>query len=212
LSASTRPKSRASHGTEIRSEQQRLPLSPAPSAAISAQTPEPSAGEEAIDIKDEFEPILRGWEKLGLGKVDHRSQRALENRRAEGATLEQFAAAVAGAGVDEWLRRRAKVPFAVVFASLASLERFAHAGRKRFAFQALEQRQVAEKGRREAEVEPLPAAVLHKGLKPDSGFLQLRPFIVRRPPPPATAAELARRRNEQLARLQAWTRENGLDV
>jgi hypothetical protein len=51
--------------------------------------------------------------------------RALRNRHAEGATREQLAAAVEGARHDEWLRQgRAKSAFAVVFASLASVDRF----------------------------------------------------------------------------------------
>jgi hypothetical protein len=83
-----------------------------------------------MHLGEEIESVRRAWETLGLGKLDGRSERALQNRIADGATPEQIHAAVKGAGDDDWLRRRAKVPFAVVFASLASLERFAHQGRK----------------------------------------------------------------------------------
>lgn len=79
----------------------------------------------------ELEKVLAAWRTLDLGEPDDRSVRALRNRYAEGATSEQLAAAVEGARHDEWLRQgRAKSPFAVVFASLASVERFADAGRE----------------------------------------------------------------------------------
>ncbi len=77
----------------------------------------------------ELEKILAAWRALNLGAPDDRSVQALQNRHAEGATVEQLAAAVGGAKHDEWLRQgRAKSPFAVVFTSLFSVERFANAG------------------------------------------------------------------------------------
>jgi len=79
----------------------------------------------------ELEKVLAAWRTLDLGEPDDRSVRALRNRYAEGATSEQLAAAVEGARHDEWLRKgHAKSPFAVVFASLASVDRFANAGRE----------------------------------------------------------------------------------
>jgi len=82
-------------------------------------------------VAPELEKVLAAWRTLDLGEPDDRSVRALRNRHAEGATSEQLAAAVEGARHDEWLRQgRAKSPFAVVFASLASVDRFADAGRE----------------------------------------------------------------------------------
>jgi hypothetical protein len=82
-------------------------------------------------VAPELEKVLAAWRTLDLGEPDDRSVRALKNRHAEGATSEQLAAAVEGARHDEWLRQgRAKSPIAVVFASLASVDRFADAGRE----------------------------------------------------------------------------------
>jgi hypothetical protein len=76
----------------------------------------------------ELEKVLAAWRTLDLGEPDDRSMR---NRHAEGATTQQLTMAVEGARQDEWLRQgRAKSPFAVVFASLASVERFGDAGRE----------------------------------------------------------------------------------
>jgi hypothetical protein len=128
---STQPKSDASSGTEIRNEQKPPPTTPPASTRRPSRLQPPGVvADPPIDGRLEIEPIRQAWEKLGLGSLDGRAARALENRAAEGATLEQLEAAVAGASTDDWLRRRAKVPFAVVFASVASIERFAHEGRK----------------------------------------------------------------------------------
>jgi hypothetical protein len=84
--------------------------------------------EQAGDV----EPVLAAWRNLNLGEPDDRSVRALKNRLAEGTTMLQLLAAVDGASGDEWLRAgRAKVPFAIVFASGRSVERFATGGRER---------------------------------------------------------------------------------
>lgn len=77
----------------------------------------------------ELEQVLGAWRALGLSEPDDRSVRALRNRQAEGATIKQLAAAVEGAKRDEWLQQgRAQSPFAVVFASVESVARFAAAG------------------------------------------------------------------------------------
>jgi hypothetical protein len=82
-------------------------------------------------VPPELEKILATWRTLDLSEPDDRSMRALRNRYAEGATSEQLAMAVEGARHDEWLRQgRAKSPFAVVFASLTTIERFASSGRE----------------------------------------------------------------------------------
>jgi hypothetical protein len=79
-------------------------------------------------LPPELEKVLAAWRSLDLGEPDDRSMRALRNRHAEGATSEQLAGAVQGARHEEWLRQgHAKPPFAVVFTSLASIERFAGA-------------------------------------------------------------------------------------
>jgi hypothetical protein len=84
----------------------------------------------ARTVPPELEKVLGAWRALDLGEPDDRSIRALRNRHAEGATTEQLAGAVEGARHDQWLRQgHAKSPFAVVFASLASIDRFAKAGR-----------------------------------------------------------------------------------
>ena len=168
-----------------------------------------------IEVGPELKPIRESWEKLGLGALDHRSARALENRHAEGATLEQLEAAVAGAGADEWIRRRAKVPFAVVFASLASLERFAHQGRKILDSRAFESRQAAEERRKDREWRAQQRAIVQNEIPPTADELRAELLGIPSPPlPPArpmTAEELAKHRAEQLARAEAWARENGVE-
>lgn len=82
-------------------------------------------------LPPKLEQVLAAWRALNLSTHDDRSVRALQNRHAEGATVEQLAAAVEGAKHDEWLRQgRAKSPFAVVFASLETVERFDTAGQE----------------------------------------------------------------------------------
>ena len=90
------------------------------------------AGQErSRKVPPELETILAAWRALDLGEPDDRSIQALRNRHAEGATSEQLAMAVEGARHDEWLRKgRAKSPFAVVFASQITVERFASSGRE----------------------------------------------------------------------------------
>jgi hypothetical protein len=218
--ASTQPKSGASYGTEIRSVQQPPPPTPQPEPPPIEQPATPPEVEAVSpnDLGSELEPIRASWEKLGLGALDHRSERALENRRAEGATLEQLEAAVAGAGADDWIRRRAKVPFAVVFASLASIERFAHQGRKIIDARAFEQRRDAEERRKDREWRKQQrerASMLAEDLPPP--LEELRAEILGLPSPPLpsrplTAEEVAQRRAEQIARAEAWARENGIET
>ena len=214
--ASTLPKSDASYGTEIRSVQQPPPSTPPPEP----QAPSPPAPPEVeavgpIEVGSELEPIRQSWEKLGLGALDHRSARALENRRAEGASLEQLEAAVAGAGADDWIRRRAKVPFAVVFASLASLERFAHEGRKILDARGFETRREAEERRKDREWRKQQRAIIQNEITPTADELRAELLGMPSPPPPParpmTADELAKHRAEQLARAEAWARENGVE-
>jgi hypothetical protein len=214
--ASTLPKSDASYGTEIRSVQQPPPSTPPPEP----QAPPPPALPEVeavgpIEVGSELEPIRQSWEKLGLGALDHRSARALENRRAEGASFEQLEAAVAGAGADDWIRRRAKVPFAVVFASLASLERFAHEGRKILDARGFETRREAEERRKDREWRKQQRAIIQNEITPTADELRAELLGMPSPPPqparPMTAEELAKHRAEQLARAEAWARENGVE-
>jgi hypothetical protein len=209
--ASTRPKSRASSGTENPFEQQLLPPTPREAPATQGNASD-SSEVEAVQMTSELQPILRGWAKLGLGELDHRSIRALENRRTEGATVEQLEAAVAGAAADDWLRRRAVVPFAVVFASLASVERFAHQGRKVLHARTLERRREAEE-RGEYRERRERTAVIRNGPLPSLQQLRAKPFVLHcppRPPRPMTSEELARHRAEEIARLKAWSHENGV--
>jgi hypothetical protein len=114
-------------------------------------------------LPSELEKVLAAWRTLDLGEPDDRSMRALQNRYAEGATGEQLAAAVDGARHDEWLRQgRANSPFAVVFASLSTIERFASAGRERARkIEATARERVAERRAARArfdDVAPLSAA------------------------------------------------------
>ncbi len=153
--ASTHPNSSASTGTDPKFEQDPL-LPPSgrsqpppdrysgkggdsifkiPGARPALGQPHTVAGVRRADqghsrtVSPELENVLAAWRTLGFGEPDDRSMRALGNRHAEGATSEQLAAAVEGAKHDEWLREgRAKSPFAVVFASLATIERFASSG------------------------------------------------------------------------------------
>jgi hypothetical protein len=149
-SASTLPKSDASYGT-IQDLNASPPSPPKPEAPEpqSAQAPKGEEGavinsdldaeiaepeatsqEPLVAVPEDLAPICAAWEATGLSAIEPRSVRALRNRVLAGATLEQLAAAVEGAAADEWLRKRAHAPFAVVFANLASVERFAHEGRK----------------------------------------------------------------------------------
>jgi hypothetical protein len=150
--ASTHPNSSASTGTDPKFEQD----PPLPPSGCSVPPPEGCSGRGEIQfskshgarpalgagahradqsrsrtVPPELEKVLAAWRTLGLGEPDDRSMRALRNRHAEGATSEQLAWAVEGARQNEWLRQgHAKSPFAVVFAALASVDRFAHAGRE----------------------------------------------------------------------------------
>jgi len=212
--ASTLSNSAASYGTEIRSEQKPPPLPPREQPAVPAALPPvaPAPEEEAIhsiSLTTELEPVRQSWEDLGLGKLDARSVRALENRRAEGATLEQLAAAVVGAGADDWIRRRAKVPFAVVFATLASVERFAHEGRKILDAKDFAARRAAKELRAEREWR----AEREHAERYVPNADELRQLLPPPPPPttravPMTVEELQRRREEQQAMAAAWARDN----
>jgi hypothetical protein len=218
---STRPISASSYGTEILNDR---PTPLTPQKTDSPPAPEPARAEEEAVLPIEFgssetaaelAPICVSWEKLGLGKLDHRSTRALGNRRAEGATLEQLEAAVAGAGTDDWIRRRAKVPFAVVFATLASIDRFAHQGRKILDAREHATRMEAEEQRKIREWRVQQRAAFAAETPPTASELrELLPAIASPPPlpvaPPMTAEEFARHRVEQLARFEAWGRENAL--
>ncbi|MDP9001797.1 MAG: hypothetical protein M3O46_16990 [Myxococcota bacterium] len=211
--ASTLPKSDASYGTEIRSEQQPPPSTPPPAPRAPSLPAPPEV--EAVglnEVDSELEPIRQSWEKLGLGALDHRSARALENRRAEGATLEQLEAAIAGAGDDDWIRRRAKVPFAVVFASLASLERFAHQGRKILCARESDARRDAEERRKDREWRA--RATERAELSPTaSGHRLMLPLMACPPPraaPQMTAEQFVRQRVEQLERFEVWGRHHAL--
>jgi len=156
--APTHPNSGASTGTDLRSElDPPLPpncspkprrdghategeiqfskfhgVKPATGQARATAAPMPRANHgHATPVPPELEKVLAAWRALNLGEPDDRSVRALRNRHDEGAAAEQLAAAVAGAKHDEWLRQgRAKSPFAVVFASLESVARFAAAGQE----------------------------------------------------------------------------------
>ena len=212
--SSTRSNSTSSYGTEIRSEQKPPPLPPREPPAASAAPPPtvPASEEEAfnsIALTTELEPVCQSWERLGLGKLDARSVRALENRRAEGATLQQLEAAVVGAGADDWIRRRAKVPFAVVFATLASVERFAHEGRKILDAKDFAARRAAEELRAEREWR----AERERAERYVPTADDLRQLLPPPSPPmakaqPMTLEELHRRRDEQRAMARAWAQEN----
>lgn len=171
--APTHPNSGASTGTDLRSEiDPPLPpnsrsqpprnghasegeiqfskfhgAKPATGEARAAAAPMPRANHgHAAAIPPELEKVLAAWRALDLGEPDDRSVRALRNRHGEGASAKQLAAAVEGASHDEWLRQgRAKSPFAVVFASLESVARFAAAGQEHA------RRAVAAERRRAAE-------------------------------------------------------------
>jgi hypothetical protein len=226
--ASTPPNSGASYGTRIRSEQQPPPLAPvvASSPASEQVPPEGEANSQirgdggqaaTLPVSQELSPELAtvgaSWEKIGLGELDCRARRALENRRREGATLEQLEAAVIGAGADEWIRYRAKVPFAVVFASVASIERFAHEGRRILEAQTSQARREAEERRRDREWREQRSALR---AEPPPTLEELRRSLpeisTAVPSRPLTPSELAQRRAAQLLRAEAWLRENGDDT
>ncbi len=208
---STLPKSDASYGTAFNFKQT-PPPNPPDESWRAAEHPA-DGGEAVLPMGSELESIREAWEKLGLGALEHRSVRALENRRAEGATLEQLEAAVAGAGKDDWIRRRAKAPFAVVFASRASIERFAHEGRKILDASAFEARRDAEECRKDREWRKQQRAVLRTESPPTAD--EIRGWLpdLRPPPPPPiqpmTVEEIVKRRAEQLAHAEAWAQENG---
>ena len=108
------------------------------------------------------------------------------------------------------------MPFAVVFASLASIERFAHQGRKILDARAFETRQAAEERRKDREWRKQQRAIVSNEIPPTADELraELLGMPSPTPPPPArpmTAEELAKHRAEQLARAEAWARENGVE-
>lgn len=131
------------------------------------------------------------------------------NRRNDGATIEQLQAAVVGAANDEWLRRRAKVPFAVVFATLASIERFAHEGRKILEKRESEARLEAERQRRDHE---RVKRRIDTRTQPQSALVALLKPMCRSTTaanPRSTDAQMSARRAEAKTRLEAWSLENG---
>lgn len=102
------------------------PLEQSAAAALSRR-----GAQDVRTVPPALEKLLANWRCLDLGEPDDRSLRALLNRQAEGATIEELAAAIKGARHDEWLRQgRAKSAFAVVFASQDSVKRFANAWRE----------------------------------------------------------------------------------
>lgn len=233
--ASTQPNSDASTGKDLKSEQD-PPSTPPPSEPEPSEPFE--SDEEAVSTTEneqertenrasgrgntkpqssefstpaELEPLLDSWKKLKLGEPDQRSIRALVNRRNEGATLNQLEAAVVGADADEWLRRgRAKVPFAVVFATVASVERFAHEGRK-----ILDVRDGKLRREREtrSEVRECAKSPIATRCQPPPEVIALCKSLFRAVPAachPSTGAQVVKRSaEEEKARLQAWSRENG---
>jgi len=98
--------------------------------------PEPEAQASSAvysgqSIEPEVERVEEAWSATGLPALDARGRAAIGGRRREGAALAELLLAVAGASADPWLRRpQCRVPHAVVFASLASVGRFADAGRE----------------------------------------------------------------------------------
>jgi len=204
---STGPKSASPHGTVFPSERTPPPTPPDPPPAKPEQSAREEEADSPISSSSEHETVRASWEKLGLGALDGRAMRALENRRIEGATLEQVEAAILGAGADEWVRRRAKVPFAVVFASVASIERFAHEGRKILETKAAavrreneerqKDRQWREQLRSAEDALPPPCAERLRDLLP-----AVTRTVVRAEP--LSPADLERRKLDQLARAQAW--------
>lgn len=140
-------------------------------SATAGEPHEPQRSSPAVT--PELEKVLTAWRALDLGALDDRSVRALVNRQAEGATIEQLVAAVEGAKQDDWLRQgRAKSPFAVVFVSLASVARFAAAGQEHVRQTEAAARQRAAERRAACDVGPprpadcaqLAALALHKVL------------------------------------------------
>ena len=130
--------------------------------ALPARTQRATTRRPPLDPKQasEVEPVLAAWRKLKLGDPDDRSVRALQNRLAEGATIAQLLAAVDGAHEDEWLQAgRAKVPFAVVFASARSVERFAASGVERVTEARKQTLRKAEERRRAHQLLTEPAAL-----------------------------------------------------
>jgi hypothetical protein len=219
--SSMRRNSASSHGTTSLNEQP-PPLSPPqgePEPVSESLASESEAISKTESQRSEITPICEAWMKLGLGEIDGRSKRALENRIADGATHEQLEAAVEGASADDWLRRRAKVPFAVVFASLSSIERFAHAGRKLRDAREHATKREAEERRRELEWRKGQQAALRAPDVTDAERHELDVLFTGQSIPPAprlraeslTPEEFARRRVEQRARALAWAKENGLD-
>ena len=159
----------------------------------------------------ELEPILAAWRELKLGEPDGRSTRALVNRLNEGATLEQLEAAVVGADADEWLRRGyAKVPFAVVFATVASVERFAHEGRKIRDARGCKLRRERET---RSEIRDYVKPHIDTRCQPPAEVVALCKSLFQPVPvtcKPSTGAQVAKRSaEEERERLQAWSRENG---
>jgi hypothetical protein len=216
---STHPNSGASYGTgsDLNNHLPPSPLVPTPTPPVPPEVEAIKSNDiveqgSSAEASPEIAPVCEAWNELGLGVCDGRSIRALENRLAQGATVDELKAAVIGAGADDWIRRRAKVPFAVVFATMASLARFAHAGRKILDIKASHARREAQEREKDrvwreeqrdrfASEDP-PNAEALRALLPD----ELR-HAIPSPERPMTPEEIARRRALELARMEAWIRE-----
>jgi hypothetical protein len=220
------PNSAPSYGT-VKSMEQPPPLPPTPTptdpsasrvtSTLEGQAVSPISRIEkrlTVQASSELGQICNAWNALDLGRCGDREICALEKRLDEGATIEQLEAAVAGAGAERWLRRAARVPFAVVFASIASIERRAHEGRKILDAHARTTREVAENARRDREwrAEQRARANAPAAMPPPPAnelLAELPPLAETRP---LSREEFAQRRAQEQARLEAWMRESGEDV
>jgi hypothetical protein len=120
-----------------------------------ADPPDATAGRSATPVREQTAPpeldaVLDDWRASRLGDADDRSKQALRNRHAEGATVDQLRAAAQ----DDWLRQgHAKCAFAVVFATVDSVARFADVGREQTRRTAAIARQRAEERRAQRDLE-----------------------------------------------------------
>jgi len=108
---------------------------PPPSTTRAARTGEGRGKAVKNPITLEIRAVADDWRSLALGPaLGERELQALANRAAEGRSLDELRQAVRGASHPEqapWLRSdRCRKPFAVVFADVASVGRFAAYGRQ----------------------------------------------------------------------------------
>jgi hypothetical protein len=211
------PNSAPSYGT-VKSMEQPPPLPPV------AAPPEARAPEEEvvlpISLIDKTRPatpspeivlICDAWNALDLGTCGAREVRTLQRRANEGVTIEQLEAAVIGAGAERWLRNGAMVPFAVVFASVASIEQRAHEGRKIRDARERIAREEAKSARLDREWRAQQTArtrALAEAPVPTASELlaELPPLAKAQP---LTREEFAQRRAQEQVRFEAWARANG---